>query len=130
MKRILVIDDDPLQREWFKIALEEAEYKIIEAADGREGLRLFHQDPCEVVITDIFMPEKDGIETILELKREYPLVKILAISAGGFRGWSDDSDQEGSIVLKAAKDLGADRILHKPIKIETLLATVTDMFDS
>jgi len=126
MKRILVIEDDTGQRELFTTMLEEAGYEVIEAPNGKEGLRLFHQQPCDLVLTDIFMPEKEGIETILELKRVGPTVKIIAISGGGHRG-SYAGRSGADIALEAAKDLGADRTFHKPLKTEHLLVAVDEL---
>ena len=68
MKRILVIEDDPSQRQLFKTALENAGYEVIDASDGKEGLQIFHQQSCDLIITDIFMPKEDGIATIFDLK--------------------------------------------------------------
>jgi DNA-binding response OmpR family regulator len=126
MTRILLIEDDTDQREMFTTMLAEAGSEVIAASNGKEGLRLFHQQPCDLVITDIFMPEKEGIETILELKRICPTVKIIAISGGGRRG-SRTGRSGDDIALEAAKELGADRIFHKPLKIEHLLATVDEL---
>ena len=126
MKRILIIEDDVDQRELFKTVLEQAGYDITEAPNGKVGLQRFYQQPCELVITDIFMPEKEGIETILELKGEFPGVKIIAISGGGFRGvYAGKPGAE--IALETAKNFGADRILHKPIKMKLLLAMVDEL---
>ena len=86
MKRILIIEDDPSQRKLFKLILEKANYEVIEAPDGRIGCSLFRQQPCDLVITDMFMPDKEGMETIFELKTEFPNVKIMAIS-GGSASW-------------------------------------------
>lgn len=126
MKRILVIEDNTDQRELFTMMLEEAGYEVIEAPNGKEGLRLFHQQPCDLVITDIFMPEKEGIETILELKQVCPTVKIIAISGGG-RQSSRTGRSGDDIVLEAARELGADRTFHKPLKIEHLLVALNEL---
>ena len=127
MKRILLIEDDTQHRLMLKNGLEEAGYEVIEASDGEVGLRLYHQQPCYLVITDIFMPEKEGLETIRELKRQFPTVKIIAISGGGIRG-----NYAGSLgadtALEAAKAFGADRTLLKPIEVRPLLAMVEDLF--
>jgi DNA-binding response OmpR family regulator len=126
MKRILVIEDDTDQRELFATMLAEAGYEVLEAPNGEIGLRLFYKQPCELVITDIFMPEKEGLETILELKREFLTVKIIAISGGGLRGRHAGSSG-ADFALESAKVFGADRTLHKPIKIEQLLAAVDEL---
>jgi CheY-like chemotaxis protein len=82
MKRILVIDDEIQMRQMLKQTLERAGYEVIEAPDGREGIELFKEKPTDLIITDLIMPEKDGMETVIELKREFPDVKIIAISGG------------------------------------------------
>lgn len=126
MKRILVIEDDTAQRELFTTMLKDAGYSVLEAPNGEVGLQLFHQHPQDLVITDIFMPEKEGIETILELKRRFPTTKILAISGGGRRGYYAPCPI-AETALEAAKDLGADRTLQKPIKIKHLLSIVDEL---
>lgn len=129
MKRILVIEDDAAHRRMLKTGLEEVGYEVVEAQNGKVGLRLYHQQPCDVVITDIFMPEKEGLETILELKRQFPAVKIIAISGGGFRG-SYAGRPGADNVLEAAKEFGADHILYKPVKIERLLVMVEELLNT
>lgn len=126
MQRILVIEDDTDQRELFTTMLAEAGYDVLEAPNGEVGLRRFYEQPCELVISDIFMPEKEGLETILELKRGFPMVKIIAISGGGLRGRYAGSSG-ADLALRSAEVFGAARILHKPIKIERLLATVDEL---
>ncbi|MEW5726067.1 MAG: response regulator [Thermodesulfobacteriota bacterium] len=106
MARILVIDDDESLRKMLGQMLVKAGHEVRLARDGREGVLLFRQGPADLVITDILMPEKEGIETILELRREYPQVKILAISRGG--------TVDPGTYLNMARDLGADRTLGKP----------------
>lgn len=127
MKQILVIDDDPDQRKLLKMILEDKGYAVIEAPDGRIGLRLFRQQPCPLVITDIFMPEKDGLETILELKKQFPTVKIIAISGGGLKAHSSKEAPWVNTSLEAAKIFGANHILRKPIKLEHLLKLVDEL---
>lgn len=82
MSRILVIDDDKQMREMLKQTLERAGYAVIEAANGVEGLTIHREQHVDVVITDLIMPGKDGMETIIELKREFPDVRIIAVSGG------------------------------------------------
>ncbi len=130
MKRILLIEDDALHREWLKIALENADYEIFEASDGSEGLRLYREHPCDIVLTDMYMPEKDGIELILELKQRYPSVKIIAMSGGGLKGELDPSNRGAEVTLKAAKDFGADGILTKPITFKKLAAKLEEVLGS
>jgi YesN/AraC family two-component response regulator len=116
MARILVIDDDATIRLSLKLALEDADHHVADAANGQEGLDRFRANPADLVITDIFMPEKEGMELIDEIKRDRPETKIIAISGGG-RMNPDD-------YLTIARRLGADRTLLKPFDIELLLDTV------
>ena len=83
MKRILVIDDDLQVRQMLRQMLEREGYEVVEAKDGKEGYELYHQAPTDLVITDIIMPKGGGLEVIFELRREFPDVKIIAISGGG-----------------------------------------------
>jgi len=99
--------------------LEHAGYEVVEAPDGREGLRLYREKRPQLVITDIIMPNKEGLETILDLRREYPQVKILAISGGGRIGPES--------YLDIAEGFGADRILTKPFNHGELLEVVQDL---
>jgi len=119
MATILVIDDDDAIRMSLKSALEDADYRVEEAANGEEGMIRFRANPADLVVTDIFMPEKEGLETIDEIKRESPQTKIIAISGGG----SIDPED----YLEIAKRVGADRSLFKPFDIALLVATVDDL---
>jgi CheY-like chemotaxis protein len=129
MKQILVIEDDVDQRELYKLVLEEAGYQVVEASNGVVGLDLYAQQACDLVITDIFMPEKEGIETILELKRRTPAVKIIAISGGGVRG-SYAGKPGAEIALSVAREFGVHATLFKPFSMEQLVSTVNDVIGS
>jgi CheY-like chemotaxis protein len=122
MARILVIDDDATIRLSLKMALEDAGHQVEAAANGQEGIDRFRANPADMVVTDIFMPEKEGMELIDELKRDCPETKIIAISGGG-RMNPDD-------YLTIARRLGADRTLLKPFDIELLLDTVDGLLKS
>ena len=98
-------------------ALEKQGHVLSEAADGAEALRILAERPIDLVITDLLMPETDGIETIMELRRLYPATKIIAISGGG-------EYQSGRGFLRAAESLGADRTLTKPFEWTQLLPAV------
>ena len=119
MARILVIDDDDAIRFSLKLALEDADHQVEDAANGVEGMTRFRTNPADLVITDIFMPEKEGLETIDEIKRSYPQTKIIAMSGGGRMNPED--------YLEIAKRVGADRSLFKPFDIQLLVATVDDL---
>ncbi|MDY6987587.1 MAG: response regulator [Thermodesulfobacteriota bacterium] len=120
--RILVIDDDIGIRAMLRRLLEGAGYDVAEASDGRQGIRLYRQDPADLVITDLIMPEKEGLETIRELRRDFPHVKILAISGGG-RVSPDE-------YLHMAKSFGAKRTLAKPFDPKELLEVVHELISS
>ena len=119
MARILVIDDDATVRLSVRLALEDADHAVQAAADGREGTILFQKSPADLVISDIFMPEKEGLETIDEIKRLRPQTKIIAISGGGRMDPGD--------YLTIAKSVGADRALMKPFDIQELVAVVDEL---
>ena len=89
MARILVIDDDDRIRGMVLEMLSESGHEVGEASNGQEGLDQFRQTPTDLVITDILMPEKDGLEIIQILKKENPEVKIIAVSGGGDTGRID-----------------------------------------
>ncbi len=83
MKRILVIDDEVLTLELLQKMLEDSGYQVFVAENGEKGLEIFRQDPMDLVITDMVMPVKDGLQTILELREIDESVPVLAISGGG-----------------------------------------------
>ncbi len=115
MARILVIDDDTTLCEMFRHALESAGYEVLIAYDGQEGIELHREGPADLVITDIFMSQKDGYDTIRGLREVSPRVKIIAITAG-----------EGDDLAKA-KELGAMRTFVKPIDVHEFLDTVEEV---
>lgn len=119
MASVLVIDDDQEVREFLVTVLERAGHVVIAAVNGRDGVAMFRANPVQVVITDIIMPEKDGIETILDLRREHPDLKVIAISGGG-RTTPEN-------YLHSARLLGADRAIRKPFKNEDILQAVADL---
>ncbi len=83
MRNILIIDDDEQMRNLLCRAMEYAGFEVEAAADGRKGLRLFEENAYDLVITDLIMPEQEGMETITFLRKKYPDIKIIAISGGG-----------------------------------------------
>ncbi|MFH2063727.1 MAG: response regulator [Pseudomonadota bacterium] len=104
---ILLIEDDPQLRKLFQKKLAGRGYEIMEASNGKEGLSRFQEKPMDLVITDIVMPEKEGLETISELRKMSSDIKIIAISGGGRIGPES--------YLNTARHLGANRIFPKPI---------------
>ena len=117
MASILLIDNDPAVREVLRIALMTAGYSISEAANGRQGINSFRKAPTDIVITDIYMPDRDGLEVIEALRRTHPTVKILAIS-----GASGNMNY-----LHRAEVLGADRVLAKPLSMPIVLRVVSEL---
>jgi YesN/AraC family two-component response regulator len=122
MPLILIIDDEPQIRSMLKLMLERDGYEVAEAPDGIEGIRVYRQKPADLVITDLIMPNKDGIGMIIDLKKEFPNVKIIAMSGGGL------NKPEG--YLKGAKKLGAACTLTKPIDRDEMLRTIKDVLQS
>jgi DNA-binding response OmpR family regulator len=116
MPRILVIDDEPLICSTVFTILTREGFSVEEASDGVAGIAMFHKNPPDLVITDIFMPNRDGIEIVRELKRSYPRTKIIAMTGGGQTRMLE--------IASAATFLGADHILLKPFERESLLAAV------
>lgn len=116
MARILVIDDEADFRETLRATLEQAGHEVLEAGNGVEGIRMHRAESPELIITDIIMPEMEGIETILELRRHDPAAKIIAISGGGRLRMTD--------FLSAARKLGAVTTLAKPFRRDQLLEAV------
>ncbi len=119
MALILVIDDDVQIRAMLTRMLEGEGYGVLAAADGEEGLRRFKESPADLILTDIVMPEKDGMETIMEIRREYPEVKIIAMSGGGRVGPFS--------YLMMAKRLGAEEVLTKPLKKARLMEAIQSL---
>lgn len=118
MTTILVIEDDSEYRTMLRDMLELDGYRVIEAEDGEVGLRLYQEKKPDLTITDLIMPNKEGIELIMDLRSEFPDAKIIATSGGG----RADPD----IFLRAAKNLGAKCVLRKPFKRKKLLATIEE----
>ncbi len=122
MARILVVDDDAPTRDLLRLILERVGgHEVAEAPDGKVALRIHRQEPVDLVVTDIIMPEKEGIETIREFRKDYPAVKIIAISGGGKTGPEQ--------YLQAARGMGAMRTFKKPIKRDELLQAVNELLE-
>ncbi len=119
MQHVLLIEDDDSIRKLFRVMLERDGYRVTDVANGLLGLEAHAQDPADLIITDMFMPEKEGIETIMEVRKNDADVKIIAISGGGTQGSLD--------YLTIAKALGAARTLPKPVTREQLLTSVREV---
>lgn len=116
MARILVIDDDSTMRHLVARILARANHEVIEAVNGKKGMLQFAAHRPDVVVTDLLMPEQEGIETIRELRRIAPSLRIVAMSGGG-----TDNDM---MFLGMAKALGADAVLAKPFRADELIRAV------
>ena len=121
MKQILIIDDEPQIRSMLKMMLERAGFNVIVASDGKEGMKIFEKKSVDLVITDLIMPEKEGIEVIQELRKNNSNLPIIAISGGGKN--SPDT------YLNIAKLLGANAIFEKPVAKEKLIDAVNKALD-
>ncbi len=116
MSKILVVDDDQQIRTMLRITLEREEYEVVEACDGVEAVAIYKTQDIDLVVTDIVMPEKEGIELIMELKGINSAVNIIAISGGGRINPED--------YLKWARRFGVDQTFSKPVDRQKLLETV------
>jgi YesN/AraC family two-component response regulator len=119
VKRILIIDDDFHVRDMMERLLRRAGYDAQLAENGVEAVKMHRENPMDLVITDIIMPEKEGLEIITEFRREYPPVKLIAISGGGRIGPAN--------YLKMAKLLGAERTFAKPVDTSQLLSAIEEL---
>jgi CheY-like chemotaxis protein len=119
MAKILVFDDEPSILLMIKKMLEKNGHEVDIALNGKEGMLLFEKDKPDLLITDIIMPEKEGLETIFELRRKHPDLKIIAISGGGRIG------PDG--YLPGAKLLGANAVFTKPLIPKEFLQAVSDL---
>ena len=122
MPRILIIDDDKPTRAALRAILEPAGYDVLEAPNGEVGVRLYREEPFDLVTTNIVMPEKDGLETIRELKNAFPEIKIIVIS--GY----DRTGRQGYLTL--AKEYGALQSFQKPLDLHELLDAVDELLDA
>lgn len=116
MNTVLIIDDDLLVARTIGKVLIKAGYLVFLAPDGNAGLAKFHAEQPDLVVTDLIMPEKEGIETIRELRAAAPGLPIVAMSGGGSRGNQD--------FLSMARKLGASEVLSKPFSNDELLTVV------
>ena len=121
--RLLVIDDDNLVRAALTDMLQTAGFEVITAANGRLGLELLNTTPVDAIITDILMPEQEGLETIREARQRFPDIRILAISGGGTGGGETQ-------LLRFAESFGADQTLPKPFTGSQLVAAVRALLAS
>ena len=115
MARIQIVDDEPEVRMALRAILERAGHKVIEASTGDQGARLYALSPSDVLITDIMMPGKDGIETLMELRADFPNIKIIAIS-----GQAED-------LLPTLQQFGVRFAFPKPLQPEAILKAIGEL---
>jgi len=113
--RVLVVDDNADMRLTMKLLLEHEGYEVELGANGREALEVQRARPSQVLITDLFMPDADGFETIERFRKEFPQIRIIAMSGGG------SSSSMRTDHLPVASEIGAHATLRKPFRIEKLL---------
>ncbi|UCE65350.1 MAG: response regulator [Candidatus Zixiibacteriota bacterium] len=121
MANILIIEDDQRLRLALKENLMFRGYEVNDAANGLEGIDKFTSNKPDLIVMDIIMPEKEGIETIREIKRDFPSVKIIAISGGGTLGPEH--------YLKVALAIGADKALKKPFRTDLLVGSIEELLN-
>jgi DNA-binding response OmpR family regulator len=119
LAKVLVIDDDPLMLRLVERVLVVAGHQVFSAKDGFQGSKMFRAHRPDIVITDILMPEQEGIETIRNLRREEPALAIIAMSGGGAA--------QNMTFLDYAAELGADATLAKPFRPAELIQAVNKL---
>ena len=117
--RVLVVDDSADIRGMLQAQLEMEGFDVATAPDGARALALLGRQRTDLIITDLFMPDKDGIETILEIREKYPALQIVAMS-----GWDS---RQGSDYLKVAREIGAVRTVKKPFELPDIVKIVRDL---
>jgi len=122
MAGILLVEDDKDLREVLKISLSRRGFKVFEAENGKEAIIRFKPSITELVVTDLIMPEEDGLKVIMQCREKKPALKIIAISGGGKAGPAS--------YLNLAKALGADAIFSKPFSLNDLISKIEDLLDN
>lgn len=117
--RILVVDDEEVVRNVLRAKLESCGYQVVEASDGKQAIQRLNEGICEVLITDILMPEKDGLETLMHVRRAQPDVKVIVITGAG-----------NDLYLDNARGLGASRVFAKPFELEEIAAAVKELMST
>jgi DNA-binding NtrC family response regulator len=119
MAHILVIEDDQQMREMLRQMLQRAGHTTVGAGDGQEGMQIVREQIIDLIITDIIMPDQEGLETITQVRREHPNIPVIAISGGG--------RVEPDNYLRSAKLLGAAYAFAKPLNREEIISVVTEL---
>jgi CheY-like chemotaxis protein len=130
MAHILVVDDEPEIRDFCAVALREAGHQVVLADNGQSALDIHRIKPQDVVLLDMFMPIKDGLETLKALRQSNPTPLVIAVSAGWrVTGRRTATERAPRDVLDEARALGADAVLHKPFDPDELVRTVQLLID-
>jgi DNA-binding response OmpR family regulator len=116
MAGIMIVEDDNDLREMLKLSLLQRKYTVFEASNGKEAITKFKPSMVDLVVTDIIMPDEDGLKVIMKIREIKPTIKIIAISGGGKAGPGN--------YLNLARALGADEIFPKPFSVQTLLSKI------
>ena len=119
MAKILIVDDECEIRKMLQRVLGRSGHELFEASNGEEAMEQLRQESHELVITDIVMPEKEGLETIMQIRRDFPHVKIIAMSGGGRVAATN--------YLEMAQRVGADRIFEKPFDRTDVINAVREL---
>ena len=114
VETVLVVDDDRLVQTTFRALLEPEGYDVVLADDGEQALQMLGHHPVDAVLLDVLMPNKDGLETLIEIKRRRPRLPVFVISGGGTRNRHD--------LLSLARKFGANATLTKPLCLQELLS--------
>ncbi|MBE9564767.1 MAG: response regulator [Proteobacteria bacterium] len=130
MGSILIIDDEEDIRDALQMVLESVGHEVKVASNGNEAVELQRGEPADLIITDIIMPGKDGVETIKEIRQEFPGIRIIAISGGGGVQPAEYVPEAitTTAYLAAAKEAGADMVFTKPFERKDLIQAVDDLF--
>ena len=121
MAGILIVEDDNDLREMLKVSLMRRKYTVLEASNGKEALAKFKPSLIDLVITDIIMPDEDGLKVIMKFREIKPAMKIIAISGGGKAGPAN--------YLSMARALGADEIFPKPFSVNSLIVKIDEILE-
>ncbi len=121
MTGILIVEDDEELREMLKIALVRRRFRVLEADNGRDAITHFKPALTDLVITDLIMPEEDGLKVIIKLREVKPAIKVIAISGGGKAGPGN--------YLSLAKALGADAVYSKPFSVGELIIKIEELLN-
>jgi DNA-binding response OmpR family regulator len=118
MAHILIVDDDTSIQKMLRLFFENKKFKVTVASNGREAVYLQNKEPADIILTDIFMPEQEGLETIRLIRDKFPNTKIVAMSGGAFYRAPND-------YLSIAQKIGAHDIICKPFELKEVYEKIT-----